>query len=196
MPECNFYCTCCNFDVPFSVTGYSTKDELKSFLRESALMKHFDHPNVLGLIGICLNTPDRVPYIVLQYMANGDLRTFLKNKRAGRTSVNQLPQVGRDGENHCGFSGWGLCCFIGMVGSLVLLVQFWWCHCCQWENRQGHHQWLCPALVLSLPPCPGSDSGQAPADVPANSMWDGLPRGVEICAQRPSSKELHVRVGD
>ena len=56
-------------------------------------MKHFDHPNVLGLIGICLNTPDCVPYIVLQYMANGDLRTFLKNKRAGRTSVNQLPKV-------------------------------------------------------------------------------------------------------
>lgn len=60
-------------------------------------MKHFDHPNVLGLIGICLNTADRVPYIVLQYMANGDLRTFLKNKRAGRTSVKELPQVSKEG---------------------------------------------------------------------------------------------------
>ena len=47
--------------------------------------------------------------------------------------------------------------------------------------------------VLSLPPCPGSVSEQAPADVPANSMWDGLSCGVEVCAQRSSSKELHVR---
>ena len=79
-------------------------------------MKHFDHPNVLGLIGICLNTPDRVPYIVLQYMANGDLRTFLKNKRAGRTSVNQLPKVG-GGEDH---RGWGHCYNDGVVGSVVV----------------------------------------------------------------------------
>ena len=85
------YTLCCNLGG--SLIGYSTKDELRSFLRESTLMKHFDHPNVLGLIGICLNTPDRVPYIVLQYMANGDLRTFLKNKRAGRTSVKELPKV-------------------------------------------------------------------------------------------------------
>ena len=77
--------------------GYSTKDELKSFLRESTVMRHFDHPNVLGLIGICLNTPDRVPYIVLQYMANADLQTFLKNKRAGQSSVKQLPKVGGSG---------------------------------------------------------------------------------------------------
>ena len=70
-----------------TVKSYSTKDELKAFLRESALMKHFDHINVLGLIGICLNTPDHIPYIVLPYMANGDLRTFLRNKRSGWTSM-------------------------------------------------------------------------------------------------------------
>jgi serine/threonine protein kinase len=74
-----------------TIKSYSTKDELKSFLRESALMKHFNHPNVLGLIGICLNTPEHVPYIVLPFMANGDLRSFLRTKRGGRTSVSQMP---------------------------------------------------------------------------------------------------------
>ena len=54
-------------------------------------MKHFDHINVLGLIGICLNTPDHIPYIVLPYMANGDLRTFLRNKRSGWTSSKMPP---------------------------------------------------------------------------------------------------------
>ena len=54
-------------------------------------MKHFDHINVLGLIGICLNTPDRIPFIVLPYMANGDLSTFLRNKRSGWTSSKMLP---------------------------------------------------------------------------------------------------------
>ena len=47
--------------------------------------------------------------------------------------------------------------------------------------------------VLSLPPCPGSVSERATADVPANSMWDGLSCRVEVCAQRPGGKELHVR---
>ncbi len=53
---------------------------IRDFVEESALMYSFDHPHVLGLIGISLDE-NCSPYIILPYMENGDLRTFLKNKR-------------------------------------------------------------------------------------------------------------------
>ena len=54
--------------------------ELKAFIEESVLMCSFNHPHVLGMVGICLDTVQS-PYLLLPYMANGDLRTFLRNKR-------------------------------------------------------------------------------------------------------------------
>ena len=43
-------------------------------------MKPFDHPNVLGLIGVCLELGP-TPYIVTKYMSNGSLLNFLKKER-------------------------------------------------------------------------------------------------------------------
>ena len=56
-------------------------------------MKNFHHPNVLQVLGISLETEDGLPYIVLPYMANGDLRRFLKNKRPEALTVDQFPEV-------------------------------------------------------------------------------------------------------
>ena len=56
-------------------------------------MKNFHHPNVLQVLGISLETEDGLPYIVLPYMANGDLRRFLKNKRPEALAVDQFPEV-------------------------------------------------------------------------------------------------------
>lgn len=42
----------------------------------------FNHPNILHLIGVCFNSEDNLPSIVLPYMAKGDLRSFLRAKRA------------------------------------------------------------------------------------------------------------------
>ena len=50
------------------------------------LMCEFDHPHVLGLIGISLDA-NNSPYLLLPFMENGDLREFLKNKR-GTTMSN------------------------------------------------------------------------------------------------------------
>lgn len=47
---------------------------------ESLKMKHFDHPNVLGLIGVCLDAGP-APYMVMPYMANGSLLHYLKKER-------------------------------------------------------------------------------------------------------------------
>lgn len=46
----------------------------------------FDHFNILRLIGVCFDTRSNLPAIVLPYMAKGDLRTFLRAKRASMIS--------------------------------------------------------------------------------------------------------------
>ena len=43
-------------------------------------MKSFDHPHVMTLKGVCLDGGP-VPYIILPYMANGDLLSYLKKER-------------------------------------------------------------------------------------------------------------------
>ena len=49
-------------------------------MEESIKMKHFDHSNVLHLIGVCLDA-GRAPYVVMPYMANGSLLHYLKKER-------------------------------------------------------------------------------------------------------------------
>ena len=49
-------------------------------LKECAIMKEFDHPNVLNLKGVCLDGGP-VPYIVMPFMTNGSLLSYLKENR-------------------------------------------------------------------------------------------------------------------
>ena len=44
-------------------------------------MREFDHPNVMRLLGVCINAGP-APYIVLPYMAKGDLLSYLKANRS------------------------------------------------------------------------------------------------------------------
>ena len=59
-------------------------DELNLFISESVIMKDFKHRNVLGLVGVSVGVTDDVtaPYIILPYMANGDLKSYLQSKRS------------------------------------------------------------------------------------------------------------------
>lgn len=54
--------------------------ELNSFLQEALIMKDFHHPNVLTLIGICLNL-DAMPLVVLPFMPHGDLLTYIRDEK-------------------------------------------------------------------------------------------------------------------
>ena len=78
----------------FLTLDYST-ESLKSILKESVVMIKFDHPNVLSILGVSLDTDheDGLPFIILPFMVNGDLRTYLKNKRQKATDINCLPEV-------------------------------------------------------------------------------------------------------
>ena len=44
-------------------------------------MSTFDHPNVLTLIGVCLDGGP-APYIVMPFMFNGSLHSHLKKERS------------------------------------------------------------------------------------------------------------------
>ena len=43
-------------------------------------MKEFSHPNVMSLLGVCLNSGAGVA-IVMPYMGNGSLLSYLKKDR-------------------------------------------------------------------------------------------------------------------
>ena len=72
-------------------TEASSHKEIEDFIAKSALILNFDHPNVLGLLGICF-AQDIVPLVVLPYMENGDLQSFLRSTDKPSTSE-AFPEV-------------------------------------------------------------------------------------------------------
>ena len=81
------------------VEEVSSPEEVDDFIAESAIMLDFHHPNVLRLVGVCFDTEDNLPVIVLPFMANGDLKSFLKSKKPNTmsASVEVFPEV----RTHC-----------------------------------------------------------------------------------------------
>ena len=69
-------------------------DDMKDFVAETAVMKAFYHPNVLPLLGVCIDYDDEdVLKIVIPFMANGDLRHFLKDSRVSLSNIHEYPAV-------------------------------------------------------------------------------------------------------
>ena len=56
------------------------------FLREGLAIANFTHPNVLPLIGSGFDN-NKAPLIVMPYIANGDLRTWLRKETNVRSFV-------------------------------------------------------------------------------------------------------------
>ena len=57
-------------------------------------MKTFHHPNVLPLLGVCIDYDDEdVLKIVIPFMINGDLRSFLKNNCVTPNNILEYPEV-------------------------------------------------------------------------------------------------------
>ncbi|XP_068258037.1 tyrosine-protein kinase Mer isoform X3 [Nyctibius grandis] len=58
--------------------------EIEEFLSEAACMKDFDHPNVIKLLGVCLELSSQQvpkPMVILPFMKYGDLHSFLLRSR-------------------------------------------------------------------------------------------------------------------
>ena len=61
--------------------GFVDQESINDLIKECIKMQDFDHPNILKLTGVCLDGGP-APYIIMPYMVNGDLLSFLKKKRA------------------------------------------------------------------------------------------------------------------
>ncbi len=62
-------------------SGFYDQSQVEEMIRESIKMSDFDHPNVLTLIGVCVDGGP-APYIVTPFMSNGSLFCYLKRNRA------------------------------------------------------------------------------------------------------------------
>ena len=60
-------------------------DSLRELVAETDVMKNFDHPNVLQLLGVCVdidNDDGSMLKVILPFMSNGDLRSFFKEEQS------------------------------------------------------------------------------------------------------------------
>ena len=64
----------------YCFTGFVEKALITDLLKECAKMNKFDHPNVLKLSGVCLDGGP-APYIIMPFMTNGSLLTYLREER-------------------------------------------------------------------------------------------------------------------
>ncbi|XP_065919836.1 tyrosine-protein kinase receptor TYRO3-like isoform X4 [Dysidea avara] len=63
----------------------------EEFIKECIIAKQLDHPNVLGLIGVSIIKREALPLMILPFMHNGDVKSFVKTKRGGVLEVNDFP---------------------------------------------------------------------------------------------------------
>ncbi|XP_019125781.2 tyrosine-protein kinase Mer [Larimichthys crocea] len=64
--------------------------EIEEFLNEAACMKDFNHPNVIRLLGVCMEVGSGhfpKPMVILPFMKYGDLHSFLLRSRLGENSL-------------------------------------------------------------------------------------------------------------
>ena len=65
----------------------------KQFIKECIITSQFDHPNVLSLIGVCVNVEDGIIHMVMPFMHHGDIRTYLRAKRGSIIEFDDFPEV-------------------------------------------------------------------------------------------------------
>ena len=66
--------------LPLIFAGFIDRDLIEKLLKECVKMYKFDHPNVIKLLGVCLDGGP-VPFIVMPFMTNGSLLAYLKGMR-------------------------------------------------------------------------------------------------------------------
>ena len=61
-------------------TGLFTASDVQNITEEIVKMQGLDHPNVMTLLGICLNY-NSVPCMIMPYMANGSLLSYIRAQK-------------------------------------------------------------------------------------------------------------------
>ena len=60
--------------------GFYDSTAVKDLLKECSKMQKFEHPNVITLIGVCVDGGP-APYLIMPFMENGSLLNYLKKYR-------------------------------------------------------------------------------------------------------------------
>ena len=87
----------CNFITVIHVVVDASK--IEQFIKECIIAKKFNHPNVLNLIGVSFLKGEAVPLMILPFIHNGDVKSFVKSKRGNILEVTEYPEVRR--YSHC-----------------------------------------------------------------------------------------------
>ena len=85
-------------------------------------MKDFDHPNIVSLIGVCIATGSS-PYIVMPFMANGSLLSYLKQQRHRLTIANGAEQDLVSSRFRMGFEGACTCDALYVILPVHLTIR-------------------------------------------------------------------------
>ena len=108
--------------------GFIDEDAVQELLSECAKMKSFDHPHVMNLKGVCLDGGP-VPYIILPYMANGSLLSYLQRKQSDLVVApgTEMPQsqvslISNVYDSHVWFYSTHLATSVFVVKSLAKVI--------------------------------------------------------------------------
>ena len=74
--------------IIYLIAGFYDHSTVKDMMKECSKMSQFDHPNVLPLVGVCVDGGP-APYIIMPYMANGSLLAYLKKNRKSLVIYNE-----------------------------------------------------------------------------------------------------------
>ena len=66
---------------------------VKTFIEECIVTSKLDHPNVLSLIGVSMNTEDGTLHMIMPFMHHGDVKSFVKTKRGNMIDFDRFPEV-------------------------------------------------------------------------------------------------------
>lgn len=62
-----------------TLPALSSNQAEMDFLMEALIMSKFNHPNIVHFIGVCFDKHPR--FIILELLAGGDLKSFLRESR-------------------------------------------------------------------------------------------------------------------
>ena len=65
----------------------------KTFIEECIVTSKLNHPNVLSLIGVSINSENVTLLMIMPFMPHGDVRSFVKSKRGDMIEFNNFPKV-------------------------------------------------------------------------------------------------------
>ena len=71
-----------NFDTdhtPYIYAALFSSGDLERLTKEISTMLSFEHPNVMSLVGVCLD--GEMPLLIMPFMSNGSVLEYVRNHK-------------------------------------------------------------------------------------------------------------------